>query len=304
MILTVTLNPAVDKTCSIQELLLGQVNRLKHTQSIAGGKGVNVTRVLRQFDYPVTAMGFLGGYSGKMIEDTLKNMGVNCCFTWIGQETRVSTNILAADGCVTEILEPGPRISEEELKSFLAEYRKQLSFCEWIVISGSIPTGVPADIYLIMIRIANEQGKKVLLDTSGESLRLAVEAGPYLVKPNQKELENLVGRKLETMEEIQAQAERLLKNGIEKVVVSLGQKGLLYADALGTILQKAYPVTAVNTVACGDTVVASYCMSEISGISREIAVRNAVAMAAANATTEVSAHIPIEVYEEMKEKVF
>ena len=304
MILTVTLNPAVDKTCSIQELLLGQVNRLKYVQSIAGGKGVNVTRVLRQFDYPVTAMGFLGGYSGRLIEDTLKDMGVNCCFTWIKQETRVSTNILAEDGCVTEILEPGPEITKEELSAFLEEYRKQLPACEWIVISGSIPKGVPADIYGKLIQWAKEQDKKVLLDTSGEPLRLAAEAGPYLVKPNQKELESLVGRKLETIEEIQMEAERLLTEGIEKIVVSLGQKGLLYVDASGSIFQKAYPVTAVNTVACGDTVVASYCMSEISGVSREIAVRNAAAMAAANATTEVSARIPIEVYEKIREKVF
>ncbi len=304
MILTITLNPAVDKTCSIQELVLGQVNRLNHTQSIAGGKGVNVTRVLRQFDYPVTAMGFLGGYSGKMIEDVLTDMGVNCCFTRIGQETRVSTNILAEDGCVTEILEPGPSITTEEVNAFLEEYRRQLPACEWIVISGSIPKGVPADIYVTLIQLAKEQGKKVLLDTSGEALRLAVEAGPYLVKPNKKELEGLVGRTLESMEEVQDEAEKLLVKGIQKVVVSLGQKGLLYVDSLGSVQQDAYSVVAVNTVACGDTVVASYCMSEIEGISREQAVHNAASLAAANATTKVSAQIPIEVYERIREKVF
>lgn len=299
MILTITLNPAVDKTCRIQELILGQVNRLQSTESIAGGKGVNVTKILRQFDYPVTAMGFLGGYSGRMIEETLEKMGAVCCFTHIGQETRVSTNILAENGYVTEILEPGPVITEEELQDFLKEYQKQLANCELVVLSGSIPRGVPKDIYGTLTRLAKEQGCKVLLDTSGEALKLGVEAVPYLIKPNHRELEYLVGKKLSQKEELIEEAEKLLAQGIQKVLISLGSKGLLYVDKWGVILQPAYKVKAVNTVACGDTVVASYCMSELDNKERAEAVKCATALSAANATTAVSAEIPMENYEEI-----
>lgn len=298
MILTITLNPAVDKTCHIQELLLGQVNRLQSTESIAGGKGVNVTKILRQFDYPVTAMGFLGGYSGRMIEETLEKMGAVCCFTHIEQETRVSTNILAENGYVTEILEPGPVITEEELQAFLEEYEKQLVNCELVVLSGSIPGGVPGDIYGTLTRLARKQGCKVLLDTSGEALKRGVEAAPYLIKPNHKELEYLVGKKLGQKEELIEEAEKLLTRGIQKVLISLGSKGLLYVDKQGVILQPAYKIKAVNTVACGDTVVASYCMSELDNKEREEAVKCATALSAANATTAVSAEIPMETYEE------
>ncbi|MBQ7777067.1 MAG: 1-phosphofructokinase family hexose kinase, partial [Lachnospiraceae bacterium] len=226
MILTITLNPAVDKTCRIQELILGQVNRLESTKSIAGGKGVNVTKILRQFGYPVTAMGFLGGYSGRMIEEALEKMGAICRFTHIVQETRVSTNILAENGYVTEILEPGPEITKEELQRFLTEYEKQLAVCEIVVLSGSIPKGVPADIYKTLTELAKKQGCKVFLDTSGEALKMAVEAVPYFIKPNHKELEFLLGRKVEGVDELVTEAEALLAKGMEKVVISLGAKGL------------------------------------------------------------------------------
>ena len=299
MILTVTLNPAVDKTCHIQELMLGQVNRLLSTKSIAGGKGVNVTKILRQFEYPVTAMGFLGGYSGRMIEETLEKMGAVCRFTHIEQETRVSTNILAENGYVTEILEPGPVISKEEWQSFLEEYKKQIQQCEVVVLSGSIPQGISVDCYHTLTSLAKEQGCKVLLDTSGEALKQSVEAAPYLIKPNHKELEFLVGRKLGSKEDFVAEANKLLERGIEKVLISLGAKGLLYVDKQGEIEQSAYKVNAVNTVACGDTVVASFCMSELEGRDRAEAVRCATALSAANATTAVSAEIPMDTYEEL-----
>lgn len=296
MILTITLNPAVDKTCHIQELILGQVNRLQSTGSIAGGKGVNVTKVLRQFDYPVTAMGFLGGYSGKMIEETLQNMGAVCRFTHISGETRVSTNILAENGYVTEILEPGPVVSEKELQEFIEEYTRQLADCQLVVMSGSIPQGVPADIYKTLTKLANKQGCKVLLDTSGEALKAGVEAAPYLIKPNHRELEYLVGKRLSSQEELTEEAKQLIGKGIQKVIISLGAKGLLYVDAQEVIFQPAYKIKAVNTVACGDTVVASYCMSELDGKAKEDAVKCAAALSAANATTAESAQIPVETY--------
>jgi len=298
MVLTVTLNPAVDKTCRLNELLLGQVNRLQSVMSVAGGKGVNVTKILRQFEYPVTAMGFIGGYTGQLIQERLTEMGAECHFTYIDQATRVSTNILADNGYVTEVLEPGPVISKDELSRFLSEYKRQLQRVDMVVLSGSIPQGVPEDIYETLTILAKEAGCKVFLDTSGEALKKAVKAKPYLLKPNKKELEYLVERKLTNTEEIKEQIKKLLDSGVEKVIVSLGSKGFVYGDREGIIAQKPVKVKAVNTVACGDCLVASFCMSEMEDTERMQAIYKAAALAASNATTSVSAQIPMELYRE------
>ena len=298
MVLTVTLNPAVDKTCRLNELLLGQVNRLQSVMSVAGGKGINVTKILRQFEYPVTAMGFIGGYTGQLIQERLTEMGAECHFTYIDQATRVSTNILADNGYVTEVLEPGPVISKDELSRFLSEYKRQLQRVDMVVLSGSIPQGVPEDIYETLTMLAKEAGCKVFLDTSGEALKKAVKAKPYLLKPNKKELEYLVERKLTNTEEIKEQIKKLLDSGVEKVIVSLGSKGFVYGDREGIIAQKPVKVKAVNTVACGDCLVASFCMSEMEDTDRMQAIYKAAALAASNATTSVSAQIPMELYRE------
>ena len=298
MVLTVTLNPAVDKTCRLNELLLGQVNRLQSVMSVAGGKGVNVTKILRQFEYPVTAMGFIGGYTGQLIQERLTEMGAECHFTYIDQATRVSTNILADNGYVTEVLEPGPVISKDELSRFLSEYKRQLQRVDMVVLSGSIPQGVPEDIYETLTMLAKEAGCKVFLDTSGEALKKAVKAKPYLLKPNKKELEYLVERKLTNTEEIKEQIKKLLDSGVEKVIVSLGSKGFVYGDREGIIAQKPVKVKAVNTVACGDCLVASFCMSEMEDTDRMQAIYKAAALAASNATTSASAQIPMELYRE------
>ena len=129
-----------------------------------------------------------------------------------------------------------------------------------------------------------------------------METAPYLIKPNQKELEYLVGRKIKSREELIEEANKLLQKGIQKVLISLGAKGLLYVDKEGWLLQPAYSVDVLNTVACGDTVVASYCMSELEQKERESALKCATALSAANATTEESAQIPMEVYQKLVEE--
>ena len=135
MILTVNLNPAVDKICEAEKVCPGQVNRLKSAERVAGGKGINVTKILRQFHLPVAAVGFLGGDAGKLIEDAMEELGVECHFTKIKGQTRTNVNILAADGQVTEILEPGPRITEKELGEFRKQFMGCLEFCRLVVLS-------------------------------------------------------------------------------------------------------------------------------------------------------------------------
>lgn len=196
MILTVTLNPAVDKTYTVGTLMLGQVNRMQTVTNIAGGKGINVAKILRQYGYEVMTAGFLGGYTGQFIESCMQKLQAQCCFTKVAGETRSSINVVAEDGYVTEILEPGPVISQQELSVFAEDYRKAVQECELVVISGSVAKGLPADIYAQLVDIAKQAGKRTILDTSGDALRYGIEALPYMIKPNQKELEYLTGYRL------------------------------------------------------------------------------------------------------------
>lgn len=303
MILTVTLNPAVDKTYTTGSLMLGQVNRMHTVTNIAGGKGINVSKILRQYGYRVMAAGFLGGYSGQFIRQCMQEIQVECRFTQVLGETRSSINIVAEDGYVTEILEPGPIVSGQELKHFIEDYKKALEECELIVMSGSVAKGIPADIYAQLIAVGKQAGRKCILDTSGEALLHGIEAGPYMIKPNQKELEYLVGHKLKDIGEIAEAAIKLREKGIEHVLVSLGKKGLLSVSG-GKVLQaKAPAVKAVNTVGCGDSVVASYVMSLIKGEDVDTALKRAAAISAANAATLVNGDISQELAEELLGKI-
>ena len=302
MILTVSLNPAVDKTCEIESLKPGEVNRLLQVESVPGGKAVNVTKVLRQFKLPVMAVGFLGGNAGKFIEEGLEAQGVLCCFTRIAGDTRTNSNIMTGDGRVTELLEPGPEISEKELENFRKQFRGCLEQCEWVILSGSVPGGVPADIYRELIEECHAFGCRVILDSSGEALRQGIPAKPDLVKPNRKELEYLAGEPLDTEEKIKKAMRQLCDKTGGEVVVSLGVEGLFAMAAgqnSGFWKQDAGRVEAVNTVGGGDTVVASLCMSKIAGEEPETMLLKAAALAAANATTRENGVIPMETYLEL-----
>lgn len=296
MVLTVSLNPAVDRNCRLKKLEPGEVNRLESVESVAGGKAVNVTKVLRQFRIPVAAVGFLGGRTGELIEETLEELGVECHFTAVNGETRTNVNLLTEEGKVTELLDPGPIVTEKELREFLKQFTGCMENCEMTVLSGSLPAGVPADIYKSLVRLCRMAGRPVILDASGEALRQGIEAGPDLVKPNRRELETLVGRRLESGEELELAARKLLDYGINKVVVSLGSEGILGVSSSETVWRPAKKVEAVNTVGCGDTVVASLCMSEMAGEETEIALSKAVALAAANAVTRENGKIPMDTY--------
>lgn len=303
MIVTVTLNPAVDKTYTTGSLMLGQVNRMRTVMNIAGGKGVNVAKILRQYGYPVMVSGFLGGFSGDFIQESMKRVHADCRFTRIQGETRSSINIIAEDGYVTEILEPGPLITGIELEAFLESYERNLGECDWIVMSGSVPKGVPADVYRHMIELASARNKRVILDTSGEALRHGIEAAPYMVKPNQKELEYLVGHKLRDMGELAEAAKLLLEKGVQHVLVSMGKRGMLSVTEKEVLFARCPNVKAVNTVGCGDSVVASYAMSYERGEEPVTALKLAAAISAANAATLESGDISQELAEDLLEKI-
>ena len=302
-VMTVTLNPAVDKTYTTQGVIVGHVNRMRTVMKIAGGKGVNVTKILRQYGCEVAATGFLGGYSGRFIEEELEKRGAECHFIHVAGETRSNMNILADDGYVTEILEPGPVISDEERQQFLEQYDKMLSECGLVILSGSVAQGIEEDIYETLIMRAKTASVPVYLDSSGESLRFGMRAKPQLAKPNWRELEYIMGRKIVNREEIIESAEFLRRKGISKMIVSMGSKGLLSVTGRGVLYAKAPAIEPINTVGCGDSVVASYAISYVMDETEEKALVRACAISAANATTLESANIPLETAEDLMNKI-
>ncbi len=303
MILTVSCNPAIDKTYNTSNVMIGQVNRMRDLVSIPGGKAVNVTKVLRQFDAHVTATGFIGGYTGEFIEEQLRDMGVNTSFTTIRGLTRSNMNIIGDDGYVTEILEPGPKILSFEREDFMDRFRELVKISEYVVLSGSLTEGLSEDFYAKLIKICNESGSKAFLDASGEPLKRGIEAVPYCIKPNRRELEYAVGKKLTTEAEIIQAAYEYVKNGISKVVVSMGDKGLLQITKTKVI--KAVPphIKKVNTVGCGDCVVAAMILGMIQGLDDEDIMKFAAGVSAANATTLESGMIPQDKMDQIIEDV-
>lgn len=303
MILTVSCNPALDKTYNTSGLMIGQVNRMRDYVSIPGGKAVNVTKVLKQFDAHVTATGFIGGYTGEFIEEELKNMGVNTSFTKIRGLTRTNMNIIGEDGYVTEILEPGPKILSFEREDFMDRFRELVKISEFVVLSGSLTEGLPEEFYAKLIKICNDAGAKAFLDTNGAPLKKGVEAKPYCIKPNRRELEYAVGRRLATEAEVIKASYDYIKAGVAKVVVSMGEKGLLQITKNKAI--KAVPprVKAVNTVGCGDSVVAAMIMGMLQGLSDEDTMKFAAGVSAANATTLESGIIPQNTMDKLVEEV-
>ena len=303
MILTVSCNPAIDKTYNTSNVMIGQINRMRDLVSIPGGKAVNVTKVLRQFDAHVTATGFVGGYTGDFIEEELRNMGVNTSFTAIRGLTRSNMNIIGDDGYVTEILEPGPKILSFEREDFMDRFRELVKISEYVVLSGSLTEGLPEDFYAKLIKICNEHGAKAFLDASGEPLKRGIEAVPYCIKPNRRELEYAVGKKLSTEAEIIQAAYEYIKAGVAKVVVSMGDKGLLQITKTKVI--KAVPprIKKVNTVGCGDCVVAAMILGMIQGLNDEDTMKFAAGVSAANATTLESGMIPQDTMETLIQDV-
>lgn len=298
MIATITLNPAVDKTLNASRIVSGAVNRIEKVTNMAGGKGINVAKVLRQFGYEVKTLGFLGGYTGTFIAKNINEMGAVDCFTRVAGETRTSINVITEEGYITELLEPGPTVSEEELDIFTKNYIEGIKDCDIVVLSGSVPKGVPTDIYAKLIDIAKEDGKKVLLDTSGEYLKQGIKALPYMIKPNMKELETLLGKRIHGMQEVAESASFLNDQGIENVLVSMGSRGILYSKKIDGKIEQYYvmapSIRVINSVGSGDSAVAAFAMSVLEGRDNEATVRHCVAISVANALSLENGVIPMD----------
>lgn len=284
MIYTVTLNPALDKTVEIPSLTVDGVNRIVSMRTDPGGKGINVSKVIQKLGGQSTAVGILGGNTGRAICSALQEMKIKTGFRFVEGETRTNLKVIdPVNHTNTDLNEPGITVSEEILNRLLQELASELNEGDIVVLSGSLPKGAPKDTYAVWIRACKEAGAKVILDADGELLKEGLKASPDLIKPNHHEISALMGRKLKTPEELERAARSLMeKYKIAKIVVSMGSAGALYITEEETIYAEGLKVPVQSTVGAGDSVVAALAVSVEAGRDLKDTVRLSAACGAAN----------------------
>lgn len=284
-ILTVTLNPAVDLACTVPGFALGQVNRAVSFRSDAGGKGVNIARLLRLFDLEVSATGFLGLEEQDIFIKLFKDQGIEDTFIRIPGSTRIGIKILDPETqTTTDINLPGLSPSQEQLDRLFGAIEQQLPNTEMVIIAGSLPPGVPTDTVGKLVKLIKSHQVKVFVDTSGPALAQAIKAKPTLIKPNLEELAEYLGHPLNDTGEILREAKRLIATGIKTVVVSLGERGALFVEKDEFFFTTPPAVEVVSTVGAGDAMVGSMAAGLAKGLSFEERARLATAVSAAVVT--------------------
>jgi tagatose 6-phosphate kinase len=284
MILTVTLNPSVDKNYYVEKMVLGEVVRVGECNQTAGGKGINVAKVSNLLGEETVATGFIGGHTGEYINSFLSNAGVHTSFVKVEDATRTCININDfSSGKQTELLEPGAEISEKKQQEFIAHYTEILKDFDIVAMSGSVPKGIDESMYPKLIELAKKAGKKVILDTSGKLLKAGLAACPHIIKPNKYEMIELIGKDIKTKEDIISAALELKARGIETVIVSLGKDGAVFITDDGVYQGTTPDIAIVNTVACGDSLVAGFAAGLVRKLPIEDTIKLAMAVSTANA---------------------
>ena len=304
MILTVTMNPSIDISYPLENLHLDTVNRVDKVSKTAGGKGLNVTRVLAEIGDPVSATGLIGGSTGQFILDHL-DQEIGKEFFEIQGETRNCIAILH-EGQQTEILEKGPSVSEEEGQAFLDHYEALLPDVAVVAISGSLPAGLPIDYYSQLVERAKKAGKPVVLDCSGASLEKALVAPvqPTVIKPNNEELSQLLGYEVTTdLDQLKEVLQSDLFKGIEWVIVSLGADGAFAKH--GDVFYKVDipKIEVVNPVGSGDSTVAGISAALSSGKDDAALLTHAMVLGMLNAQEKMTGHVNMAHYDDLYQQI-
>ena len=287
MIVTVTLNAAIDRTLLVPNFQLGQRHRASVGFTSAGGKGINVARAAKRLGVPVVCTGLAGGRNGTLLVEELTNEGILNDFVRIRGESRTSTAVLDPTSNVyTEINEWGPEVADDELDVLREKLVYLTQGADYVVFAGSLPRNVDPAIYAELIREANRRGLMTVLDSDGEALRLGIEAEPYLVTPNLREAEALVGHEFVDEEDLSTGLDEIAELGARNVIITLdtGCYALFRVERAEHVRLRARAPRqeAVSTVGAGDTLLAGFIAARIGDRSYEDALRSAVAASAAS----------------------
>ncbi len=298
MIYTVTLNPAVDRELTVPAMEFDSVLRATEARVDFGGKGFNVSRLLKGLGADSTAVGFLGGRAGELLQDGLQSLGIGTDFVRVPGETRTNISIVnQAHDHYLKVNEKGPRVSEEKQTELLEKIDSLAAPGDWWVLAGSLPPGISDDFYARIVSALYKHGANAILDTSGESLRLGCLEHPYLVKPNAEEAQTLTGLPMESAGEIAAAAAEIRRLGAQNVVISMGKAGALLNTAEETWLTHSPAIQEKNPIGAGDSMVGGLVWALTQGIGLKEALGWGVASGAATASlpgTEVGTRPLIE----------
>jgi 1-phosphofructokinase len=289
MIITLTLNPAVDQTSWLERLEPGQVNRVLEAQIDPAGKGINASRVVHRLGWPTIAFGFLAGDTGNIVEKALRAERVQYHFVRTAGQTRINVTVIDSSGRATSFFGPGPPIGAEALESLDGLVQFWLRAGGVLVLAGSLPPGVPEDAYASYVRAARRAGVKVLLDADGNALRQGVRAGPDLIKPNVAEAEGLLERRLPDESAVLQAARELVARGIGIVVISMGGQGAICATRDGAWRVRPPAVERRSTVGSGDSMVAGLAVALARGDDIVVGLKLGAAAGAATAASEGTA---------------
>ena len=292
MIVTVTLNAALDRTLEVPNFQLGHRHRASESLTLAGGKGINVARALKRMGVPVVATGLAGGRTGTRIVEELTAEAILNDFVRIGGESRTSTAVVdTTTGSYTEINEWGPRVDEAELEILMEKLHYLANGADYVVFAGSLPRGVSNGFYGEAIRDLKRRGIHTILDSEGEPLRLGTEAEPWLVSPNQPEAEGLVGQELNDDEDFMMALDVIADRGAQNVLITqeTGCVARFREERRARRFRARSPrLEALSAVGAGDTLLAGLIAARLEGRPTEEALAYAVA-AGAVSTLQVGA---------------
>lgn len=284
MITTICLNPALDRTVTVDSLHPGQVNRIRTSRTDVGGKGVNVAVVCRRLGLDVQVIGCAGADGYAKLQAKAKAEDIGCAFHTVEGAIRVNTKVFPLDGSgVTELNEPGPTLTAEDLDIFFDMAVEKTLGSDYVVITGSLPPGCPAHTYRELICALKIP---CILDVGGEALRLGAEAKPFLIKPNHHELAATIGRELHTLEDIREAAQSFVDRGVRHAVVSLGKDGAMYVGEEGCFFAPEIPVAVKSTVGAGDALVGGLLYGLVKHGSMREGFRAGAAAGTASVMTE------------------
>ena len=282
MIYTLTINPSIDYVMEMDELKPGKMNRSKSTYMLPGGKGINVSTVLKRLGMENVAVLPIAGFSGEKLLEMISKENLSYdAFRLQEGDTRINVKVLGKNE--TELNAEGPSLTEEERELFIEKF-ECLTEGDYLVLSGSVPKALGGQFYAAIMKKLHQRGVKIVVDTIGDNFVNALENKPFLVKPNKEELENLFAVKADTDEELLELAKKVQTMGAENVLVSLGDKGAFLVTKDNNVLQKNAPKgQAVNTVGAGDSMVAGFLAGYLKTGDMETALKWGIAAGSASA---------------------
>ncbi|WP_154139222.1 1-phosphofructokinase [Vibrio metoecus] len=289
-VVTITLNPALDLTGSMNQLNVGSVSLVEHSSLHAAGKGVNVAKVLSELGADVTVTGFLGRDNQELFCQLFNQLGVRDEFIRIDGATRINVKLVEHNGAVSDINFPGITVTQADIDAFEATLLRLAQDHDYFVLAGSLPKGLSPQRCAGWISQLRSMNKKVLFDSSREALMVGLEARPWLIKPNDEELSQWCGKELSTLKECQQAASQLAQKEIENIVISMGANGVMWLNENEWLHAKPPKMQVVSTVGAGDTLVAGLCWGHMQHMEKDDLLRFATALSAL-AVTQVGVGI-------------